>query len=232
QLTVPSRSTSKISSALHQKLIAKYDECWVPDVPGPINLSGKLGHLRNTHLPIQHIGPLSRMSPLNLEIKYDILCLLSGPEPQRSMLEKKLRNELAGSDKRIAIVQGVVEGGSNCTKEAQFTVFNYLQTEALEKLINQSTMVISRPGYTTIMDLAQMQKPAFFIPTPGQSEQQYLAKKLRRQGLVPSCSQRKFNLRQLRKSTVYKGLYAFKKREDFSDLFRLFEGKGELRAYA
>ena len=89
QLNVLSGNTSFLSSKMHQSIIKKFTECWVPDVSGPINLSGTLGHLPEINLPIKYIGLLSRMSQKELPKKFDILCLLSGPEPQRSILEKK-----------------------------------------------------------------------------------------------------------------------------------------------
>jgi len=225
QLNVLSGNTSYFSSKMHQKIIKKYTECWVPDVPGPINLSGKLGHLTETSLPIQYIGPLSRMTKKDLPKKFDILCLLSGPEPQRTILEEKLMVVFGNSEKEVALVQGKVREEKTMQISKGITVYNYLETESLETLINQSEVVVSRSGYTTLMDLAALNKPVFFIPTPGQYEQKYLAKKLKEQGIVPSCTQEKFTEKKLRKVNLYKGLEGFSVREDYSELFRLFEGK-------
>tara|TARA_R110002072_G_scaffold7503_2_gene40882 strand:- start:674752 stop:675843 length:1092 start_codon:yes stop_codon:yes gene_type:complete len=225
QLNVLSGKTSFVSTKLHQKIISKYEECWVPDVSGPINLSGKLGHLQHSSLPLKYIGPLSRMTKKNLQKKYDILCLLSGPEPQRSLLEEKLISEFHKTNKRVALVRGVVEGLATVKTNKNITEFNFLGTRALEVLIGESELVVSRSGYTTIMDLSVLQKPAFFIPTPGQYEQEYLAKRLKKQGLVPSCKQEKFTVKKLEKVKLYKGLGGFSKTEDYSPLFSLFEGK-------
>jgi len=223
QLRVLSGNTSYFSSKIHQKLIKKFTECWVPDLAGPINLSGILGHLDKTDVSVTYIGPLSRMSKKILPIKFDVLCILSGPEPQRSLLEKKLMEVFKTSKKRVALVQGTVRDKKTVTDNQGITVFNFLETRELEKLINQSEIVVARSGYTTIMDLAVLDKPAFFIPTPGQYEQKYLAKKLKEQGMVPSCKQEKFNEKKLRKVALYKGLGKFSAREDYSDLFSLFE---------
>tara|TARA_R100000935_G_scaffold27288_2_gene47423 strand:- start:4166 stop:5122 length:957 start_codon:yes stop_codon:yes gene_type:complete len=223
QLNVLSGNTSYFSSKIHQKIIKNFTECWVPDVSGPINLSGKLGHLTETDLPITYIGPLSRMARKDLPKKFDVLCILSGPEPQRTMLEEKLMEVFSSSAKKVALVQGKVHGEKTKQVLNGISVYNYLETAGLEMLINQSEVVVSRSGYTTLMDLAVLNKPAFFIPTPGQYEQKYLAKKLKEQGIVPSCKQENFTEKKLKKVSLYKGLQGFSARADYSDLFGLFE---------
>ena len=225
QLNVLSGSTSYFSSKMHQSIIKNFTECWVPDVAGGINLSGKLGHLTSTKLRIKYIGPLSRMSQKELPKKFDVLCLLSGPEPQRTILEEKLLKIFRNSEKKVALVQGKVCEEKTMQIIKGITVYNYLETRGLEMLINQSELVVSRSGYTTIMDLAVLNKPAFFIPTPGQYEQKYLAKKLKEKGIVPSCKQENFTEKKLTKIGLYKGLGGFSAREDYSALFGLFEGK-------
>ena len=97
-----------------------------------------------------------------------------------------------------------------------------MTSRLLEKAINESALVISRSGYTTVMDLAKLNKKAFFIPTPGQFEQEYLAKRFTEMGLVPSCKQKDFNLKKLDKVNAYQGLKAFDFKIDYTDLFSLF----------
>ncbi len=103
-----------------------------------------------------------------------------------------------------------------------------MQTEELERAINQSKCVVSRSGYTTIMDLAAMEKEAYFIPTPGQYEQKYLAKQLKLKGIVPSSHQENFNLKKLEELEFFKGLKSIKGTIDYHQLFSLFEGKRKL----
>lgn len=223
QLNVLSGNTSWLSSKAHQKVIKKFDECWVPDIEGPGNLSGKLGHLKKPSFSIRYIGLLSRMEPKGLPIEYDILCLLSGPEPQRSMLEEKLLHELRPSNRKILMVRGVVEGESYSETEDNLTIVNFLTTEALEQAIGQSEMIIARSGYTTIMDLAALNKKAYFIPTPGQYEQEYLANRLKMKRLVPSCKQDDFRIEKLKEISEYKGLSGCKTNYKLQNLFHLFE---------
>lgn len=226
QLNVLSGSTSYISSKMHQNLIKKFDACWVPDLEGSINLSGMLGHFKNllaAPFPVTYIGLLSRMQKKKVPIVYDILCLLSGPEPQRTTLEKKLLSVFKNSEKDILIVQGLVEDEKKEHQIGNIRVVNFLQSVALEQAINESECVISRSGYTTLMDLAAMEKKAFFIPTPGQFEQEYLAKQLKKAGIVPSCKQNEFEENKLNEIDLFKGLNDFNSKPDFKKLFRFFE---------
>lgn len=98
-------------------------------------------------------------------------------------------------------------------------------TAELEKAINESELILSRSGYTTIMDLAAMQKKAFFIPTPGQYEQIYLAKRLKGLRIVPSCKQEDFTFEKLADVKDYTQLKKIDQEVDFKKLFRLFERK-------
>jgi uncharacterized protein (TIGR00661 family) len=225
QLNVLTGNTTWLSTLLHQLIIKKFDSCWVPDFEGKENLSGKLGHPKHVPKNVVYIGPLSRMKKLNIEKKYDILVLLSGPEPQRTFLEEKLMEELRSLEKKILFVLGKVEEQIHCYNEGNFRVYNYLGSKALEKAINESEVVISRSGYTTIMDLAVLEKKAIFIPTPGQYEQEYLAKRLKVKGMVPSCQQEKFTKEKLDTVQVFSGLKHLKNEVDFKSIFSLFEGK-------
>ncbi|MAY22573.1 MAG: glycosyltransferase [Flavobacteriaceae bacterium] len=223
QVNVLSGNTSYFSSKMHQKIIKKYDACWVPDLEGPLNLSGTLGHPKKTKLPLTYIGPLSRMKTQKVPMQYDVLILLSGPEPQRTLLEVKLIEVFSKTQKKVMLVRGVVEAKEQSFQKENINIVNFLTSEALEKAINESNLVVCRSGYTTIMDLAAMEKNAFFIPTPGQFEQKYLAKQLKQKGIAPSCKQENFTIEKLQEVPLYKGLKNFSKETDFKKLFGLFE---------
>lgn len=228
QLSVLTGSTTWLSTQLHLDFIRKFDVCWVPDLAGSANLSGKLGHPEQLPLGVSYMGPLSRMNKLHLRKRYDILALLSGPEPQRTYLEEKLMKELHGTDKKVLFVLGKVEEKQHCYNKDNFRIYNFMSTKALEKAINESELIISRSGYTTIMDLAVLEKKAFFIPTPGQYEQEYLAKRLDESGVVPFCNQEDFTVKKLNKIANYSGLKNLDQEVDFNSLFRLFERKRKL----
>ncbi|WP_298118590.1 glycosyltransferase [Flavobacterium sp.] len=223
QLTVLSGKTTWISSKLHQFFINKFDECWVPDVNEIPNLTGKLGHLKNSNLNIRYIGVLSRLEKKVLEIKYDIMILLSGPEPQRTILEEKIIEEIQNAEETIVFIKGKVEKEQIKEQKGNVTFYNFMQSEELEKTFNESEMVLCRSGYTTVMDLCKLQKKAFFIPTPGQFEQEYLAKKYKREGLVPYSRQDKFSLEDLNSVPLYRGLPVMETEINWKQLLLLFE---------
>lgn len=227
QINVLTGSTSFVSSKFHQRIIEKFDVCWVPDVNDSVlNLSGKLGHLKKTTFPVKYLGIISRMKKVQLPKSIDILVILSGPEPQRTYLEEKLLKTLEKSQKRILIVRGVVEEEQIWKNNKNLSIVNFMQSKELEDSINKSELIIARSGYTTIMDLAILEKKAFFIPTPGQYEQEYLAKRLKSLGIAPFCKQEKFKLERLNEVAVYHGLKSYTHPcEKFSSLFSLFHSK-------
>lgn len=225
QLNVLSGKTSWLTTKLHLRYLLKFNSCWVPDVSGAENLSGKLGHPEKIVEKINYIGPLSRIEKKTLPIKYDIMVLLSGPEPQRTLLEKKLIKELENSSKEILFVKGIVESQQQIEKINSITYYNFMNSEELSTAFNESEFVVCRSGYTTVMDLAKLEKKAFFIPTPGQYEQEYLAKKFKSEIIAPSCKQEKFKASKLEKIHFYKGFKDFAVDPNWNELFSLFQGK-------
>lgn len=224
QLTVLSGKTTWISSKIHQGVIKKFNECWVPDTEKSPNLSGKLGHLPKTKLKLIYIGVLSRLQKVNLPIVYKLMVLLSGPEPQRSMLEEKLKEELENYPEKVVFIKGKVEAEQRTWNDKNITYYNFMQTAQLEKTFNESELIICRSGYTTLLDLTKLQKKAFFIPTPGQFEQEYLAKKLKRQGLIPMAKQDNFKLENLQEVSLYAGLPKIESTVNWKQLFLIFQG--------
>ncbi|OUR94657.1 glycosyltransferase [Flavobacteriales bacterium 34_180_T64] len=223
QVQVLSGNTTWISTALHKKIIKKFDECWIPDYSGDINLSGKLGHPITSDINLKYIGPLSRFKKQKYNSEFDVLVLISGPEPQRSLLQEKLLEAFENYDGEVLFVHGLVEKKQLITRKKHITSYNFMTSLDLEKAIQKSKIVVSRSGYTSIMDLAKMKKDCYFIPTPGQFEQEYLANRLKDQHIVPSCNQNEFTLEKLKEIKKFKGLSTFDFDTDYSDLFRLFE---------
>ena len=225
QLKVLTGSTSFFSTKLHASFINKFDWCWIPDFKNEPNLSGELGHssAKNIKTPIQYIGALSRFNYHKETLAYDILIVLSGPEPQRELLENHLRKVFKNSDKTILMVKGKVEETQTKSTEGNLTEINFLTSKDLEKAINQSELVIARSGYTSIMDFAKLTKKVFFIPTPGQFEQNYLAKHLEQQHIAPYCQQEDFNVNQLEQLKNYTDFRKFEFESRLTEnLFRRF----------
>ncbi|MEO8474143.1 MAG: glycosyltransferase [Chryseolinea sp.] len=178
------------------RLIEKFTECWIPDYPGHHSLAGKLMRTEKTGLSnVKFIGNLSRFKRKDLGTishKFDVLAVLSGPEPQRTALENILIRQLANSGLRYFIVRGVIGGHKPIAESVPAA--DYMQTAELQSMIDQSDCVIARSGYTTIMDLARLGKRAIFIPTPGQSEQRYLGRRLMKMRIALCVDQGKFEL--------------------------------------
>lgn len=201
---------SAIQKVLYS-FIVKHDEVWVPDFPGEPNLSGELSHVEKLPMnDVFYIGPLSRFQKLKnivpSEEKPDILCIMSGPEPQRSIFENILINQAEKSDYKALILSGL-PGENSITKKGNVEIRSHSNDEEMVALIRSAGMVISRSGYTTVMDMAALGKKAVFIPTPGQPEQLYLAKRFKSEGLFYSVFQKDFHLEDaLRKAVNYKGI--------------------------
>ncbi|MCB2219795.1 MAG: glycosyltransferase [Bacteroidetes bacterium] len=191
--------------------ISKFTECWIPDFEDEPNLSGVLSHNNTISKNYFYIGPQTRFqfrsetAPSTVE--FEILAILSGPEPQRSILEEKLLNALTMSEKKVAMVLGKPELPAEKVQKENLTIYNHLDGPSLHSLILSSAIIISRPGYSTLMDLAALGKKAIFIPTPGQTEQEYLARHCLEQKLCFYMPQDQFNLAYaLNQSTDFKGL--------------------------
>jgi len=164
-------------------LIHKFDECWIPDFNKEYSLAGDLVHLYSLPKHAKLIGPLSRFmdDEKTKEIKhtqYNCLAIISGPEPQKTILKDTLIKTLRNN--RIKSL--FLTGNPHLKSEKRLTVDNFttllphLNQDKLKQLISSTPLIIARSGYTTIMDMYYLNKKAILIPTPGQTEQNYLAK--------------------------------------------------------
>ena len=176
---------------LQHKLIEKFDEVWLPDEKTGLNISGVLSNTTRNQDKTYVIGLLSRFkiaSPTETaKKKYDLLIILSGPEPQRSLLEKKLFQQLANSNLNILLIRGTFRPLE--IKPSSFEICSYMDTKTLEQTINLSNLVLCRAGYSSIMDLIRLQKQAILIPTPGQTEQEHLGRWLMKRNFFYSINQ-------------------------------------------
>lgn len=191
-IKIPLKPVEMFTRLVNRKIIDRFDECWIPDFPGKDNISGELsrqGNIKNS----KFIGTLSRFNYKEKPKKYDILALLSGPEPQRSIFEKLLLKQLKQLPLKSVLVQGKTEFSGSYMDE-NIEVVSHMTGEELNELMAESEIVISRSGYSTIMDLIQMKKRALLIPTPGQTEQEYLAEKLLKRKSFYTQSQKELNI--------------------------------------
>ncbi|MDP4291105.1 MAG: glycosyltransferase [Bacteroidota bacterium] len=179
----------------HRFFIYRYDRCWVPDFIDSENLSGHLSHLYHIPAHVEFIGPLSRFSAKkeNPVQENFILAIVSGPEPQRTIFEDILKKQLTAYNQPAAIISGVPEV-DRVEQQDHLTIYPHLPTPELEQLIQKAAVVICRSGYSTIMDLSILKKKAIFIPTPGQTEQEYLAEYHFKKGNCLYFTQKQFDI--------------------------------------
>ncbi len=186
----------------NHRLIRKFEVCWVPDFrTNPI--TGALTH--TTDVEVTFIGMLSRFHKREVSApkKYDLLVLLSGPEPQRSLLEKLVLQQVKEYTGKVLLVRGLPNTNETL---ADVENVNHLSSHELQAALEASSLVLARSGYTTIMDLYFLEKKAIFIPTPGQTEQEYLAKQLSERDIAFSMKQEEFDLiKALEASKSFKG---------------------------
>ena len=158
--------------------IHRYNTCWVPDTADQLNIAGLLSH--PSHLPdnVQFIGPISRLEKRVVTEENFILLLLSGPEPQRTLLEAKLIEQATCINETFICIRGLPEQYKSERVAKNIRFVNHAPAQTLSHYIQQSKMVICRTGYSTVMDLIKLNKKALMIPTPGQTEQEYLGKRL------------------------------------------------------
>ncbi|MFO8234424.1 MAG: glycosyltransferase [Bacteroidales bacterium] len=185
---------SSLFNFLQHKFIDRYDECWVPDDKKTLNISGILSDVPKGLSKVLDIGLLSRFEPIqqvkeHKESTYDLLVLLSGPEPQRTILENILLSQLSKDNFRVFFVRGTKNQSKLVSNNKNIKIVDYVYSGELQQIFLQSDMVICRAGYSTIMDLVRLRKKALLIPTPGQTEQEYLAAHLKRKQFFYSVNQ-------------------------------------------
>ncbi len=185
-----------LAAKINYRFIEKFNECWVPDMEGKANLAGVLSHpVQRPRIPVKYLGVLSRFKTMPAQKMYELLILLSGPEPQRSIFENILLRQVNDIKGKIAVVRGLpLETGILTNGNAQLTIFNHLPAGELNMLIMQSKHIVARCGYSTVMDLATLMQKAVLVPTPGQTEQEYLAAHLQENRFFVTRKQENFSL--------------------------------------
>lgn len=211
QIPKPFAWLMPIVAYIHRLFINQFDECWIPDHADPHqSLSGKLSRLKPLPNHYKFIGILSRFAPKNSPLintktlsaqentllpphfKPFVLVLISGPEPQRSIFETLIIAQTKNHKGNVLIVRGIAEGDQSIKtyqNKKNILIADHLNAQHLGQIMTAATSVIARAGYSTIMDLAALNKKAILIPTPGQTEQLYLGKYLAKKGLFECINQ-------------------------------------------
>lgn len=209
QLAVKSgmnRFVDSILQKINYRYIDRFTECWVPDAADRKDLGGELSHPHSLPANTKYIGWLSRMELANTNKQYDIACILSGPEPQRTILEEKLIAQLSHYKGKAIVVRGLpnVKAHQQIITTAPHQIVNHLNAKELNQLMAATDLIICRSGYSSVMDLVKLQRKAVLIPTPGQTEQEYLATYLSVKNIFPFMLQSEFDLEKaIQKSTNF-----------------------------
>ena len=184
---------------LHRSYIKNYNELWIPDVEKGHSLSGVLSHPANIKTKTKYIGFLSRFSEIKDEEKsIDYLVILSGPEPQRSIFENIIIKQAYDIQENITILRAKPENDSIPNDiPTNITLLNHVGDDTFMALVAKSKKIICRGGYSSLMDLITLNRNAYLVPTPGQTEQEYLAEHLTKEGLFNYCKQKDFNLKNV-----------------------------------
>jgi len=189
-----------IINSINYWFINKYKACWIPDFEPHRGLAGSLSHPGKVPVNACYIGILSRFSkptpphPGFSQPDFDLLVMLSGPEPQRTILEEKILKQLVSINMQVVMVCGRPESDEAYVLDNRIHVFSHLDSTKLQELITRSALVICRSGFSSIMDVVTLGKRAIFIPTPGQTEQEYLSRYLMEKKIFFSMGQDEFDL--------------------------------------
>jgi UDP-N-acetylglucosamine transferase subunit ALG13 len=179
---------------INYRFINQFNVCWVPDRDRGKTLAGKLSHpFRFPNVSVEYIGLLSRFEKKELPMAtIDLLVILSGPEPQRSIFEEIVLRELTGFAGKCVLVRGL----PNEKETGKFSIetYNHLPSDELNRLFCAADLIISRAGYSSIMDIIKLGKKSILVPTPGQPEQQFLAQHLAENSFAVSANQNDFSL--------------------------------------
>ena len=167
------KNLMKLANKINQSFIEKFNACWVPDFENSL-LSGDLSTCK---FKTTKIGPLSRFEDgytKKTKFKYKYLAIISGPEPQRSLFEKEITHAFKKIKDPCVIITGEIKKSKDKIKNID--IYPHLEIKKFKEIVVQSELMICRSGYSSIMDLYFLRKKVIFIPTPGQTEQEYLAK--------------------------------------------------------
>lgn len=180
----------------HANIMKHFDEVWVPDLEQAPGYAGNLSHVSRTPRPVRFVGALTRFAgiPLKDPAKdLGVVAVVSGVEPARTQFENRLRESLAKIPGKHVMILGKPAAGPKSWIEGNILFHNHLPTDEFAETVRRARWVVSRGGYSTIMDMAVLGAKNIFVPTPGQYEQQILARNLENAGFAARISERKLS---------------------------------------
>lgn len=189
---------------LTRAYLRPFQQIWVPDFPGHFNLSGTLSHPPFESYPIKYVGLLSRFNGISTsrqeDLAYSVAFVLSGPEPLRTVFENRCIEIAAKLNAPTIIIRGTNKPLKSTIPKGCH-VIDMADTKQLYQIIQQSACVVSRAGYSSIMDWYALKKKAVLVPTPGQTEQEYLSKHLSRLGLFEFVKESELSVQAIQRAS-------------------------------
>lgn len=196
-IKAPYRWVESIFQRINYYFINQFTACWVPDMAAAPGLAGKLSHpVKVPQVPVFYMKLLSRFTRVTGPTKYTFGIILSGPEPQRTILENKILSDLTTFIKPVLLVRGLPSESTPIKVPEHVTVFNHLDTNDLDFHLQQADYIIGRGGYTSLMELLSIDKRLIVVPTPGQTEQEYLSSLLMKTKRLMCLSQEEFSVNE------------------------------------
>lgn len=202
------RLVEHVIESIQRGLLSGAKKVLIPDQEEN-GLAGELCHdlVAFRRDQIEYLGILSSVLRMPVEQDIDYFITVSGVEPQRSILEKKVLRQARELDGRVVITLGRPDLPFSVSDDGRLAIYSFLGRRRQAEMLNRARTVVSRSGYTTLMELAELGKRALMVPAVGQSEQEYLAGLHERRGTMHSVPQSRLNLaRDLRDAERYPGL--------------------------
>lgn len=168
QVELPPK-TNPVARWIHRKWMARFNSIWIMD-----DEQNRLAGTLSRFVPGScYIGHYSRFSLTNSTTESGkVVAVISGPEPYAEQFFNEMVKAANTSQQKWTIVCSANYAAAAGLKKGTILVNNWKRAD---EAIASAEYVVSRNGYTTLMDLTVLQKKAILIPTPGQLEQQYLA---------------------------------------------------------
>ncbi|MHC1703589.1 MAG: glycosyltransferase [Tenuifilaceae bacterium] len=189
----PFRFLEPVGELFVRYFAQKFTYCWIPDFPEEINLAGKLSHPSKTPLNSRYIGLLSRFNDYKNEYyshAWDLVGIVSGPSPQREILINSIAHLAKQKNLKTLIIKGNPDDGTTIIENDGVYYAGHLNDNDFVNAIKSTKYLITRAGYSTIMDLSALGVSGLIVPTPGQTEQEYLAEYLSKKGIFKACKQK------------------------------------------
>ena len=191
----------------HASVMKHFDEVWVPDIPDFPGYAGSLSHVRKSPVPVRFVGALSRFDLISVSpaegaaadscVPYRFVSVVSGVEPARSRFETLLRQILEKVPGRHAVILGKPSLGVKSWTEGNIDFFTHLDDARFASVVKAAEWVVSRGGYSTVMDMAVLGAKCIFVPTPGQYEQVVLGRDLACEGFATTIDESRFTTETL-----------------------------------